>query len=53
MLGFHCMRIDRLPQGLMLLQMKGPDAKPNGAALLLEIDMTVKDSSKTPSTMQA
>ena len=35
LIGWACFRLDRFPQGLCLLQLKGPDAKLSGGALLV------------------
>ncbi|TKA56303.1 hypothetical protein B0A55_11873 [Friedmanniomyces simplex] len=45
MLGWTCFRLDRFPQGLHLLPLKGADAKPNGSALLVDIKLNWEDSS--------
>lgn len=36
MLGWACFRLDRLPEGLRLLQLRGGDSKPTGASLLVD-----------------
>ncbi|KAI7219328.1 phosphoinositide phospholipase C [Hortaea werneckii] len=40
LLGWACFRLDRFPQGLRLLRLKGEDAKANSAALLIESDLS-------------
>lgn len=36
LLGWTCFRLDRLPIGLKLLPLRGQDARPNGAVLLVD-----------------
>ena len=43
LLGWACYRLDRLPRGLLLLPLKGEDAKPTGSALLVDVDYTLTD----------
>lgn len=43
MLGWTCFRLDRFPQGLRLLPLKGVDAKPNSGALLLDSCLTFSE----------
>ncbi|KAK4890256.1 hypothetical protein LTR27_011017 [Elasticomyces elasticus] len=40
-LGWCCYRLDRMALGLQLLSLKGPDAKPNKSALLVDIKLSV------------
>ena len=40
LLGWACFRLDRFPQGLRLLRLKGEDAKANSAALLIESNLS-------------
>ena len=42
LIGWSCFRLDRFPQGLRLLQLKGPDAKISGGALLVDSHITLK-----------
>ncbi|KAK3066912.1 hypothetical protein LTR53_016531 [Teratosphaeriaceae sp. CCFEE 6253] len=42
-LGWACFRLDRLPQGLVLLPLNGGDAKPNGGTLLVDISLILHD----------
>ena len=41
MLGWACFRLDRLPQGLRLLQLRGPDGKPIGGRLLVQCHLEI------------
>lgn len=41
LLGWLCFRLDRMPSGLLLLPLKGADAKPNGASLLIDSRLTI------------
>jgi hypothetical protein len=43
LLGWLCFRLDRFPQGFRLFPLKGVDAMPNGAWLLLESHLEMKD----------
>ena len=36
LIGWACFRLDRFPEGLRLLPLKGADAKPTGASLLVD-----------------
>lgn len=45
LLGWICFRLDRFPQGLRLLQLKGEDAKPNGGMLLIDSRLQEKQKS--------
>ncbi|KAI7116640.1 hypothetical protein KC352_g33989, partial [Hortaea werneckii] len=40
LLGWACYRLDRFPQGLRLLRLKGEDAKANSGTLLIESDLS-------------
>lgn len=40
MLGWVCWRLDRLPQGLMLVELRGHDSNLTGGKLLIEIRAT-------------
>lgn len=36
LLGWCCFRLDRFPQGLSLIPLRGTDAKLNGSTLLID-----------------
>lgn len=40
LIGWACFRLDRFPEGLRLLPLKGGDARPTGAALLVDSQLT-------------
>lgn len=37
MLGWVCWRLDRLPQGLLMINLRGEDSKFTGAKLLVDV----------------
>ncbi|KAK4545674.1 hypothetical protein LTR36_002627 [Oleoguttula mirabilis] len=43
MLGWTCFRLDRFPQGVCLLPLRGMDAKANGSALLLDSRLVLSE----------
>lgn len=44
LLGWACYRLDRIPQGLCLLRLRGPDAKPIDSMLLVSIECCLTPS---------
>jgi len=48
MLGWTCFRLDRFPQGLRMLPLRGPDTKANGAMLLIESSSRFSNEQRVP-----
>lgn len=47
LLGWMCYRLDRLPQGLLLVPLRGEDCKLTGGKLLLEVHTKIIDTAQT------
>lgn len=43
LIGWACFRLDRFPEGLRLLPLKGADAKDTGAKLLIDSKLTKRE----------
>jgi hypothetical protein len=48
LLGWICYRLDRLPQGLQLLRLRGDDLKVSGSLLLVEVKAGMASGSLDP-----
>lgn len=44
LLGWACYRLDRLPQGLLLVNLRGEDSCPTNGKILMHIKTTLNDS---------
>lgn len=48
MLGWSCYRLDRLPQGLVLVHLRGDDSKVCGGKLLLDVQRSIVNDAAPP-----
>lgn len=44
LLGWMCWRLDRLPQGLLLISLRGDDSKLTGGKLLVDVRVSTTKS---------
>lgn len=44
LLGWACYRLDRIPQGLVLIHLRGEDSRANEGKILMHIETVLSDS---------